>query len=443
MLLRSSIFSIVGSVVQFVLSIGSGIIIARALGPQGKGQVFLVVQMAALGSMIFSFGLGSSYLFHLRKGIISGKAAIEHATVLLTGLTAFCATAYLLGLPLLRLLTGTEISDGLIAGMVALVVLNISTQFTGSILMHAEKGILWLSAFGIIGGLCYIASLTILVVYLHVGPLGAVISAMVPLLVRQILISVTIYRKMQLSPSFGSMQWTPKLVAYGLASFFGNLALTTACRVDTFIINWLIGPSSLGVYSVSVNVAELTLMVPAAIGVALFPRLTSQSKTDRVTTAALVARLSLCLGLVAAAGVGLFGYPVIALVFGDQFIGAYKPLLALLPGLVAMTTAYGYANFFSSLGRPLLNAAAFGVGIVLNVTLNLLVVPRYGIVGAGMVTSVSYIVSMVVFIVLISRIACVPWQSLVIPRRSDLVLIVGKLGGLLNSLLHRLRPATA
>lgn len=439
MLLKSSFFSVFSSVVQFVVSIGSGVIIARTLGPVGKGQVFLVVQMAGLGSMIFSLGLGNSYLFHLRKGLITGKEAMGHATFLLSVVALACLLVYLWGLPLLGFLTGKELPDVLLAGMLLMIVLNISTQYSGGILMHDPKGIQWISTFGVIGGVGYILVLLTLVWYFRLGSLGAVSAALAPLVIRQLLTGWFLFGRMQLPFTFGGLHWTKPLVAYGLASFTGNLMLTTACRVDTFLINALIGPAPLGVYSVAVNMAELTLMVPAAVGVALFPHLTSQKDADRVATSSLVARLSLCLGLISAIGVGIFGYPVIALIFGQRFIGAYQPLLALLPGLVAMTTAYGYANYFASLGRPLVNAAVFGVGVVVNVGLNLLVISRFGIVGAAAVTSCSYLVSMALFIILISRMAVVPWQSLVLPRRSDLMLIIDKI----RPLLLRLRPDRA
>jgi O-antigen/teichoic acid export membrane protein len=269
------------------------------------------------------------------------------------------------------------------------------------------------------------------VVYLNLGPEGAIFAALVPLIIRQLLILYYLFKKMNLIPAYGSANLTGKLVTYGLASFVGNLMLTTASRVDVFMVSSILGAAPLGIYSVALTFAELTLMIPAAIGFALFPHLTSESDLDRVRISSEVARLSVCLGLSSSIIVAIFGYPVIFLIFGQPFVSAYQPLLFFLPGLVAMTAVFAYTNYFSSIGKPLYSAGVFGVGIVVNVCLNMIVLPRYGIVGASIVASFSYMVIMVIFVVLISRIANVHWSSLIIPRKDDIALIWNKLNALL------------
>jgi O-antigen/teichoic acid export membrane protein len=299
--------------------------------------------------------------------------------------------------------------------------------------MHNERGVQWLSSFNIISGPGYIFALFLLVIYFKIGAEGAIFSALAPLLIKQILIFYYLHKKMNLGFSYGSFALTRQLAIYGITSFLGNLMLATAFRADSFIINFLLGSASLGIYSVAVNLAELTLMIPAAIGVALFPHLTSENESDRIRISSDVARLSICFGLFSALFLAVFGYPIIYIIFGQLFISAYQPLLAFLPGLVAMTAVFAYTNYFSSIGRPIYIAYVFGVGIIINSSLNFLVIPHFGIIGAATVASISYFIIMVIFIALITKITQVHWSSLLIPRMNDFNLIREKLNGLISN----------
>lgn len=431
-LLKSSVFSIASSFIQLVVSVFTGIIIARVLGPEGKGQIFLVIQLASLGALFLSCGLGTSYLYHLRKGIIEQGETVSHALMLLIIFFLVAVAMFEFTRPLLRQITSHNLSDKMIMLSLCLVLINVAILFLGSILMNQPRGVQLGSLYSIIGGVLYLVFLVVFVVWLKLGTFGAVLSVGISYLLRLILISLplgNVWRRL----SIKSIKWTKPLLIFGLGSFAGNLMMTSVFRVDTFIINSMAGSASLGIYSVAVNLAELLLVIPSAIGVALFPHLTSQNHENRLETACLIARLNVGLALVCSLGLVLFGYPIILLLFGTKFISAYIPLVCLLPGLIAMTASYSYSNYFSSCGQPLKTAWIFSIGAIINIGLNIIAVPIYGIIGAAIVSSITYITVVIIIILVIGRTEKLAWSNCLIPTKDDFAIFLNRLNAFRTS----------
>jgi O-antigen/teichoic acid export membrane protein len=93
---------------------------------------------------------------------------------------------------------------------------------------------------------------------------------------------------------------------------------------------------------------------------------------------------ALCL----AAGV-LVG-PVVRLLYGAEFEGSILATRLLLPGVLALGLNGVLMNHFGGRGMPAITALAPAAGLALNVGLNLYVVPRYGIAGAALTSSLAY-----------------------------------------------------
>ena len=82
----------------------------------------------------------------------------------------------------------------------------------------------------------------------------------------------------------------------------------------------------------------------------------------------------------------------------------------------------------SGRGRPLPVTVGAALAFVVNVVLNLLWIPRYGIVGASLASSVSYAVVTLVVIVAYLRITGSRLRDALVLRREDLAKLAGLLG---------------
>jgi O-antigen/teichoic acid export membrane protein len=124
----------------------------------------------------------------------------------------------------------------------------------------------------------------------------------------------------------------------------------------------------------------------------------------------------------------VIGYPAVLAVFGTRFVGAYSALVLLIPGLMALSVIFPFANLLSSRGEALLNAAIFGAGATANVVLNLVLVPRLGIKGAAASSSICYVAVSICFVLLLSRRYSLSPRAMLVLRREEATGLFRRLG---------------
>jgi O-antigen/teichoic acid export membrane protein len=86
----------------------------------------------------------------------------------------------------------------------------------------------------------------------------------------------------------------------------------------------------------------------------------------------------------------LFGRLAIRVVLSETFLGAYTPMLALLPGVVLLGAGKVLTNDIAGRGFPHYNSIVAGCSLVITVALDLLLIPRMGVMGAALASTVAY-----------------------------------------------------
>jgi O-antigen/teichoic acid export membrane protein len=80
------------------------------------------------------------------------------------------------------------------------------------------------------------------------------------------------------------------------------------------------------------------------------------------------------------------------LVYGSQYIPSILPLNLLIPGILALSLTKPAAVFVAyQFGLSKVNLQAAALGLLLNLVLNLFLIPRYGILGAALASTISYL----------------------------------------------------
>ena len=169
-------------------------------------------------------------------------------------------------------------------------------------------------------------------------------------------------------------------------------------KSDVLVLRWIRGASETGVYSIASQIVDVALILPTTIGALV---LASVVRSDRPARELLRAMRPAALAVGGLAlGMLAFGYWVILWVFGRPFVGAYPALVLLLPGFVALALQGLLGQYFASRGFPVFVSIYWLLGLVVNVTLNLLLVPRFGLLAAAASSSVAYAL---VFLLMLRR----------------------------------------
>jgi O-antigen/teichoic acid export membrane protein len=161
-------------------------------------------------------------------------------------------------------------------------------------------------------------------------------------------------------------------------------------RGDQWMLGAMVGPRELGLYSIAVAWAELLFYLPGVLVLVQRPDLVRASPSEAVRRALRVCRVGFVLSG-AAAGVMLLIAPFLcAGVFGERFHGSIDDLRVLSLGAFGIVAFELLRNALTAQRRPMLGSAAVGVAFVLTVALDLLLIPRYGGLGAAVATTAAY-----------------------------------------------------
>ena len=179
-------------------------------------------------------------------------------------------------------------------------------------------------------------------------------------------------------------------VGRGLRYHVGLASLFLLFRSDILILDGLTTTAAVGLYSLAVSLAELTRLVTDAIAQIALPR---QLNTDDDGAAAATVSVTRLTTIVALVSVGLMcaaAPPLIPVVYGSSFAGSVPSLLALAPGLLALGATRPIGAYLLRLDRPMLGSAMAVAALLVNIALNLVLVPDYGILGSAVASSVAY-----------------------------------------------------
>ncbi|MBB5870809.1 O-antigen/teichoic acid export membrane protein [Allocatelliglobosispora scoriae] len=367
--------------VLLCLGVGTGVVLARALGPEGRGHYTVAVTIAtvamALGHLSVEQAQISLWRDPLRRdgligngpslGLITGTAA-----ALVTGAVLVAGLRWpALGLP-----------DPLLLGVALASVpfTTASVYVTGTSLLRGRIGVVNRSRLGAAAVQC---SALVLLAALGMLTAGWVVA---------IFTATALLQFVLLRP--GPHRWNRSLARLtlraGLPLHTGSSAFFLLQRVDILLLNALASPIAVGLYSVAVTVAEMTRLIADSVTQTAMPGLADadEEAAIRATRRATVATFAAALG---SAGVlGGCAWFALPLVYGPDFAGSAAPLIALLPGLVLLAGTRPAGAWLLRVGRPHLVSATSVAGLGLNVALNLLLVPRFGAVGCALASTAGY-----------------------------------------------------
>jgi O-antigen/teichoic acid export membrane protein len=148
----------------------------------------------------------------------------------------------------------------------------------------------------------------------------------------------------------------------------------------------------------------------------VFAREAASPDPTRITQGSRVSTAVTALGCL---GLGAVSIPLLPAIFGDDYAGSVRLLLVLLLGVVLGNPGSVVAWGLVALGRPELRSAGIAVAAVVNLALVLVLVPRYGAMGAAWATVAGSVVASSIALVLLSRLYAVPPRDYVRYRLGD------------------------
>jgi len=374
------------------LSIANAAIIARWLGPEGKGTLALILLVPGMLALFLSGGIGVANVY------FAGSRRLDVPS-LTANSVGFAIVATILGIGVVGGLLITGWLETLVPGvpiwLVIIAMLGLPAGLLGGYLSTILQGLQHIVTVNLVNlakaALTLVLTL-LLVIGFQLSLLGALVASLGAGAATVMVTGALLRREGATFTPLWDLSVMRPTFSFGLRGHIGNMLQFFNYRLDVFIVNYFLGPASVGIYIVSVMVTELLWYLPNAVGFVIFPKAAATRPEALNAFTPRVFRITLGLTALGALGLAVIGKPLIQVIFSSAFISAYVPMLVLLPGVILLGGAKVLTNEIAGRGYPHYNSVNSGLALVLTVVLDLILIPRHGIVGAAVASSVAYAV---------------------------------------------------
>jgi O-antigen/teichoic acid export membrane protein len=392
----------IGFAVTLLGSVG-GIVAARLLGPEGRGELAAAVVWASILTALASLGLPQALTYHVARTpeavgqIFSTTLAltvVQSGVVLIVGYLVSAALLahaqlkilatvriYLLSIPF-SLLTGylSTMAQGLKRfGLFNLLRLASTVGYVSALVLaaiigfHQAQPLIWL----LLGVQVLMTVIALLLFCLQVRPKGGL-----------------------------SYDRAHELLSYGLKSYWGNLSWMANVRLDQFLMSSLIGMRELGQYAVAVSYGTAIFPLSASFAIVLFPRIAGDTSGQALQKIKKALRYNLIISGSAALFFGLLSPWLLPGLFGRDYRTAVRPAILLLSATVLLGCNYVLSDGMRGLGAPLVASFAEMLAVGITLIALLVLLPSMGIIGAALASIMAYGAVFLVLIIKIRRMSC-------------------------------------
>jgi O-antigen/teichoic acid export membrane protein len=420
---------------QFACTVAVAFLLARLLGPEGRGVYSLLLLLPSTLFAVGQLGLPSALTYFAGAG-----RSLRSLVVATIGLGATLAGLLLItalvALPSLQPMLFSAAPLQLLQVATLALPIQLAASFFGSILwgrqlvrpysrVLAVQSVGWLLA---VAGLVGIGGLGVqgaLAAYLLVTGGGA--AAVVALVLRE---RAREQSRAGDSEAAREPVAVRSLLGYGLRLYPAGLTTFLSYRADLFLLSALRGDAAaIGLYALAVSFAEISFQVPDSVATVLYPRVAGAERADADRMAPSMARFTLLVTVIAALGLIPLAWLAIRIVL-PAFEGSLLPFLILLPGTVALGLSKVLSGYISGLGRPEPVSAIAATALAVNLLVNVILIPPLGIAGAALASMTSYALHAVLTIGLASRLSGAPYRAFISPGRAEMRRLVGRLSAL-------------
>jgi O-antigen/teichoic acid export membrane protein len=400
---------VAGNLAFNLLGLLTGPILARALGPAGRGTLAAILVPLFIASWVAALGLPA---FARRAAAREGRPRTLVATLgviaVASGLIAFLAAPTIAS----TLAEGRDVVHDLLLGGLALLPLLIIANILVSVLAGLERWRSYLVA-QLLPPVCTLTGLLLLwgagqltVTTAAIVSVGSLFLAFLPggLALRE-------------GGAFRfELPLARQALGFGLRAWPGQLGSLANARLDQLLMIPFVDPADLGFYVVAWTVSTGPTVLGRAFAWAVAPRV-ARGDTQIVRTAS---RVLLPAVLISTALIAAVTPVMLPLLFGHDFDQAVALALILLCGSVPLQLAILLGEALSASGRPGLYTTGQMIALAITIPGLLVFLPVWGVYGAAVVSVAAYLAQFAFLLWTARRHFAGSYLDLLVPRRADL-----------------------
>lgn len=435
MLSKNLISSVLTQIPVFFLGVLSGVFSTRLLGDEGKGVFSLIQANMQLFVLIFSIGIQTGVVYFISSKKISEQLVIGMATtVFLINsflLLALLLVSYILNLNHLFLPDGYTQLFYLAFIFIMYLFSFLNSLFSSVFQAHSKfKTINFISiANSIINVVLFSTLFFVSSSQLNnpVSRLNIILFITTAVLFINTLMWVYYYNKhINIKPSFNFefKHQFKTFLSYNSSIYIGMFINFFNYRLDLWIVNHYLLEKDLSYYSLAANINQIILYLSVTIASVLLPNLSGKTEEERVELFIKVSRICfMFFGVIILTAYMLSSF-IIPFMYGNEFENTVIPFQIILPGMLFSCITQLFSIFIVSANRNIFNIIACSFGLVFTLILDLILIPKIGINGASIATSLSYFIIFLLSYIFVIYLLNKKTLNLFIPKRHDLSMVI-------------------
>jgi O-antigen/teichoic acid export membrane protein len=398
-----------------VLSLLNVVIVARALGPTGRGDVAFLTTIANLTSQLSLMGFDQAVSNFAARTPRLTPALATDAVMLAAAFGATAAGVVGLLVAIVPGVAGDADRALLWAVLAALPVLILSSYLQNLVRAHYRFKIN--NAAYLMPPVVNASVNAILAVTGVLTVTAAVTIWMAGQFLQTTVLAVYVIRKLHGfgRPDFGLAR---RGIVFGIKAHAGRVMTFGNYQLDGWILGGVSGSRELGYYSVAVSWSESLFFLPQALVLVQRPDLVRADREGAREAATIVFRAAVLGTAVGAAAMFALAPFLCVTLFGSAFEESVDDLRILVFGAFGIAALKLLGNALTAQGRPLRETAAVGVAFVLILILDAILIPLYGGEGAAIASAVAYSAGGVAVVLIFARTLGARARDL-IPRPGD------------------------
>jgi O-antigen/teichoic acid export membrane protein len=401
--------------IVIIFGLTTSIIIARILGPEKNGHIAILLVYPSLFMTFGSLGISQSLTYFVGKNIYNE----EKIKIAITQIWIFSSTISIISCIIL-IYAFNNSTNSLILITLALIPIPFTLFNTYNMGLYLGKN--QINKYNQINWIPSIIIFILTIVFIYFLKLD-IEGAMLASLGGPILMSIILILKNDfLNYISFKIEWEiiKSLLKLGLIYALSLLVINLNYKIDIILIDKLSNSYQLGIYSKGAALTQYLWQIPMLLSTLVFSKsATSKKDKDFSLKVTQLLRISILIITIICIILLFFSKDIILTLFGQQYKESVSVLNYLLPGVLLLTIFKVMNMDLAGKGKPWIALKAMIPALILNIILNLFLIPKFGANGAAISSTFSYTFAAILFVYFYSSFTKISFKEIFSYSKKD------------------------
>lgn len=390
-MLKHFLSSLSTNAIIMIASLLQGIIIARTLHTEGKGEIAVYITIYSLVYSFSNLGIRQSSSYYYSKENVPAPDILN-----VQFYSIFIASIISSLLMIIIFLMQGLINYNILFYFILTIPFALYTTYTTSFALSNR----WINKLNIIKITLALVSILFIIIFYYLLELQDIKYYFISLLIANICTAYYVSTWVKDIDNYGYSlnkinaiyKNSKKILRKGLMYALPLFVYGINYKIDILILNNMVNKSDIGIYSVGVTFAELIWQIPMILSMIIFSYSVSEKDSKKFSILIWDKNKKIMLSMIPL--LFIYGYIIQYLIpqlFGLEFNLSSDITYLLLPGTFAIVSFNILNADLAARGFPHVALKIFIIAGLCNIILNYILIPKYGINGAAIASSLSYI----------------------------------------------------